>query len=104
MQISEEILRGIRRKHKIDFEGYLPLKSVGIINEVYQLGDRYILRVPKYFGGPTDQAFREEKAIPAARAAGVRTPDLVAFDADCDVLEFESNALRVGGASETRPS
>jgi aminoglycoside phosphotransferase (APT) family kinase protein len=88
MHISDEILRGIRRKHKIDFEGCLPVKSVGIINDVYKLGDRYVLRVPKYFGGPTDQAFREQKAIPAARAAGVRTPNLVAFDADCDILEI----------------
>ena len=56
------------------------LPQVGIVNAIYLLDDDLILRVPREGPGEIASAFRERIAVPLARAAGVRTPELVHFD------------------------
>lgn len=63
-----------------------PIESIGIINSVYRLGDRLILRVPRDHPGHVRQAHREAQAIPAAVDAGVSTPPLVHFDDTLEIL------------------
>lgn len=62
------------------------LPETGITNAVYALGDGLILRVPRDHPRHIACLHREVLAVPAARAAGVRTPALVAFDAALDLL------------------
>lgn len=62
------------------------MPSNGIINTVFALGERFVLRVPRQHPAHADQARREAIAIPAAAAAGVRTPPLVAFDISLELL------------------
>lgn len=56
------------------------LPQIGIINTVYLLDDDLILRVPRAGPGEIASALRERVAVPLARAAGVRTPELIHFD------------------------
>lgn len=63
-----------------------PIESIGIINSVYLLGDRFVLRVPLDHPGHFAQARREALAIPAAVDAGVSTPRLVAYDDSQQIL------------------
>jgi aminoglycoside phosphotransferase (APT) family kinase protein len=62
------------------------LERPGIANRVYQLGDNFILRAPRDSPEFIEALEREAIAVPAARAAGVRTPALVAFDESCTLL------------------
>ena len=57
-----------------------------MINAVYALGQHLVLRVPRDHPGHVAQLLREKAALPAARAAGVRTPALVAFDDSREIL------------------
>ena len=63
-----------------------PVESIGIINSVYVLGDRFVLRVPRDHPGHIAQARREALAIPAAVDAGVSTPRLVGYDDSQEIL------------------
>ena len=56
------------------------LPQVGVINTVYLLDNDLILRIPRNGPGEIASAYRERIAVPLARAAGVRTPELVHFD------------------------
>jgi Ser/Thr protein kinase RdoA (MazF antagonist) len=58
--------------------------STGIINTVYAVGDDLVLRVPRLKFG--DYIRKEARIVPQARAAGVRTPALVATDDRLDIL------------------
>lgn len=62
--VSDAIARQIAVRHGLGTRPCVRLPSIGVFNAVYGLGDDLILRVPR--------------AQP--RAAGVRTPRLVAFD------------------------
>ncbi|MDV6375757.1 phosphotransferase family protein [Deinococcus arenicola] len=63
------------------------LPSVGIVNRVYRAalnGQAVVLRVP--LPGDDRDALNEGVAAPAACRAGVRTPELLIFDDDREVL------------------
>jgi aminoglycoside phosphotransferase (APT) family kinase protein len=62
------------------------LPQIGIINTLYCVGDTALLRVPRDHPGHIAQARAEALAVPAARAAGVRTPRLLVYDDTCDLL------------------
>ncbi|WP_309573466.1 aminoglycoside phosphotransferase family protein [Deinococcus sp.] len=62
--------------------------SVGIVNRVYRAhwsGQVVALRVP--LPGDHEDTLTESVAVPAAVRAGVRTPELLVFDNDRDVLD-----------------
>jgi aminoglycoside phosphotransferase (APT) family kinase protein len=84
--VSDEALRAIATRYCPGAHGFTRLPEIGIFNSVFLLGDDLVLRVPR-----DDPIFRyslekEVIAVPAARAAGVRTPPIIAFDAACDLL------------------
>src|SRR5687768_6229527 len=62
------------------------LPSTGVVHTVYGLGDRFVLRVPKPIPDAIGDTLTESVAAPIAHRAGVRTPRLVAFDDDRDIL------------------
>lgn len=64
------------------------LPSVGIVNRVYSAqrgGQRVVLRVP--LPGDDEDTLTESVAVPAAFKAGVRTPELLVFDPDRDIVD-----------------
>ena len=76
----------IGERHNLRAGEISPLKDVGIFNAIYLVGGEYVLRVPRD-APPFVAAIRKESAaVPAARAAGVRTPALVAFDDSLELL------------------
>lgn len=86
VSVRPEAARAIADRHGLGDRSLRPLAATGIINAVYLLGDDLVLRVPRDHPGHVAQARVEAVAIPAARAAGVRTPALVAYDDVCDLL------------------
>lgn len=84
--ITREGLRAIRDKHGISFKQCRRLSSTGRLNDVYLLDEKYVLRVPKEEGNPIEQLRRESIALPAARDASVRAPELIAYNPDRGLL------------------
>jgi aminoglycoside phosphotransferase (APT) family kinase protein len=81
-----ESLEAITERHNLRAEEISPLKEVGIFNAIYLVGSEYVLRVPRD-APPFVAAIRKEfVAVPAALAAGVRTPVLIAFDGSLELL------------------
>jgi len=76
----------VKERHGLRFDGAHQLTQVGIFNTVYALGDELILRVPRNHPFFVEAARKELVAVPAARAAGVRTPAIVATDDSCEVV------------------
>src|SRR4029079_10027840 len=60
--------------------------EVGIFNAIYGFGTDLILRIPRNHPAFTNAAHKEALAVPTARAAGVRTPALIAFDVSLELL------------------
>jgi aminoglycoside phosphotransferase (APT) family kinase protein len=85
VDLSTEALHAIAARHGLRADRVVLLPATGIINTVYLLGERHVLRVPRDHPGHVEQARREALAVPAARQAGVRTPRLVAFDDSLDL-------------------
>ena len=98
--ISNVTLRAVAARHGLRADAITRLSDVGIINTIYLLGEDYILRVPRDHPAHIRQLRNELAAIPAARAAGVRTPQLVASDESCDLLPVPYAIVeRVHGAT-----
>ena len=84
--MSAETLEAIGERHNLHAEDISPLEDVGIFNSIYLVGSEHVLRVPRD-APPFVAAIRKEViAVPVARAAGVRTPALVAFDDSLELL------------------
>ncbi|MEV4397167.1 aminoglycoside phosphotransferase family protein [Nonomuraea sp. NPDC049607] len=58
----------------------------GVANQVFLLGDDLVLRVPRAEQFLPDLV-KEAAVIPYALRAGVRTPEIVAFDDTCSVVD-----------------
>ncbi|CAA9269788.1 MAG: hypothetical protein AVDCRST_MAG77-3139 [uncultured Chloroflexi bacterium] len=85
--VSDEAHRAIVERHGLPQSTTLQLMpATGIINTVYALGEDLILRVPRANPQYGAALLKEARVIPAARAAGVRTPALVALDDRLDLL------------------
>jgi aminoglycoside phosphotransferase (APT) family kinase protein len=98
--LSDATLHEIAVRHGLRVATVARPPQVGIINAIYLLGDDYVLRVPRDHPGHLAQLRNELLAIPAARAAGVRTPRLLAADDSCDLLPVPYAIVeRVHGAT-----
>lgn len=84
--LSDEVLQAIAARHGLGAVAITRLPDVGIINTIYRLGDGLILRVPRDHPAHVQQLRNELLALPAAHAAGVRTPRLTAVDDACDLV------------------
>ena len=60
--------------------------STGIINTIYMLDARYVVRVPRDHVGHFMQTRREASVLPSLVESGVGTPRLVAFDDSCTTI------------------
>lgn len=79
-EVSENIIRSISIQHSLGICKYSRLRSIGVFNAIYLLDDDWILRVPREDSHFVGALAKEAVAVPAARAAGVNTPRLIAFD------------------------
>lgn len=62
-----------------------PISTQAVVNEVYFVGDGHVVRINR----PTietDDAYTESVAVPAVRAAGIKTPELLVFDDSRSIL------------------
>ena len=86
--ITDEQLQAIVNRHQLKLDGSIePMPSNGVVHSLWSLGPDYVLRVPKPEEMCLGDLRAEVVAIPIARNAGVRTPDLVVFDDSCAILD-----------------
>ena len=86
--LTDVQLQAIVDRHQLTFDGPIePMPSNGVVHSLWSLGSEYVLRVPKPEEMCLGDLRAEVVAIPVARAAGIRTPDLVAFDDSYTILE-----------------
>lgn len=78
--LTDETLAALAARHGFAGMPITPLPALGICNTLFRLGDNLILRVPRAHPTFTALTCKEALAVPAARAAGVRTPELIVFD------------------------
>ena len=86
VDVSPETLHQIANRHGVDGASVERLPETVIFNAIYRLGDGTILRIPRNHPTFIQAARNEAVAVPAAVAAGVRTPHLLAFDDSLDLL------------------
>jgi hypothetical protein len=84
--MSSKTLEAIGERHNLRAGEISPLKDVGIFNAIYLVGGEYVLRVPRDAPPFVAAICKESAAVPAARAAAVKTPALVAFDDSLELL------------------
>ncbi len=81
-------IAAIVSRHRLEPDGPVePIPSTGVVHSLWALGSAMVLRVPKNEAMCLGDHRCEAAAIPLARAAGVRTPDLLVFDDSHDVLD-----------------
>jgi aminoglycoside phosphotransferase (APT) family kinase protein len=80
-------LRQIAARHGIPDRNIGRMPEVGIFNALYSIDDRYVLRVPRQQKAFIAALRKETLVVPAARAAGVRTPELLVFDDKLDLVQ-----------------
>ena len=85
-KISTHALHAIAKQHGLGERAFTRLPEVGIFNAIYAVGNDLILRIPRNHPAFIAAARKEAIAVPAARAAGVRTPQLIAFDDSLELL------------------
>ncbi len=85
-EVSADTVRMISEQHGLGVETFSRLPSIGRFNAIYLLGDDLILRVPRNDPHFVAALTKESVAVPAARAVGVHTPQLVVFDDSLTLL------------------
>ena len=85
-ELTPAQLATIARRHGLGDVPCARLPQLGVINAIYALGQNHLLRVPRNDLGALAQFRTELVAAPLARAAGVRTPRLVAHGEADDLL------------------
>ncbi|MFC4009888.1 phosphotransferase family protein [Nonomuraea purpurea] len=84
-ETSDETLAVIAGRHGTSAEQVRPLPP-GVANRVFLLGDDLVLRIPRTERFLPDLV-KEAEVIPVALDAGVRTPEVVAFDDSFSVVD-----------------
>jgi hygromycin-B 7''-O-kinase len=81
---SLQTIEKIKSKHRLSGEA-MPLAFMGDVNEAWAIGDEFILRINRR-EECDDEAAREKIVVPLVRAAGIRTPELIACDYEKDIV------------------
>lgn len=84
--LTPQALDALAARHGLRGARVARLASQGLFNAIFAVGEHLVLRVPRAHPAFVGAARKEALAVPAARALGVRTPALVAFDDALDVL------------------
>ena len=99
-RLSPHTLRAIAERHRLGQRTFSRLPEVGIFNAIYAIGSDLVLRVPRDHPAFVGAARKEALAVPAARAAGIRTPELIAFDDSPELLPMPYSIYkRIHGAT-----
>ena len=86
--LTDAQLAEIVTRHDLTLSGPIqPMASNGVVHALWALGRDFVLRVPKPEEMCLGDLRAEVAAIPVARAGGVRTPALIAFDDSGEILE-----------------
>jgi aminoglycoside phosphotransferase (APT) family kinase protein len=64
----------------------IPFVHTGTTHTIFMLDDAFVLRIPRNHPACISAVATEAIAVPAARAAGVHTPELIAVDQTLDLL------------------
>ena len=100
-EADHEALAAIARRHSLTADSVRPIPA-GVANHAFHLGDDLVLRIPRTTQFLADLV-KEAAVIPAAVRAGVRTPDIVAFDDTCTEVNVPYMVLtRVPGLDLAR--
>ena len=86
VDVTPKAIRAVADRHGLGGSSIERLPETGIFNAIYRLGDGSILRIPRHHLKFINAARHEAVAVPAARAVGVLTPRLLAFDESLDLL------------------
>jgi hygromycin-B 7''-O-kinase len=70
-----------------------PMPRLGMVNDIWSVGDEFVLRVPTDREGELEM-YREVILAPAAFRAGVKTPELVVFDDSRKLLPLAFTVYR----------
>ncbi|GGJ34037.1 phosphotransferase family protein [Deinococcus roseus] len=84
--LTPEILQSLLEQHQLAGLDITPLPQTGIFNRVYDLGGKWILRIPRNAPPFIEALTKESVAVPALTAAGVTTPELRFFDGSLQIL------------------
>ncbi|MFI7416567.1 phosphotransferase family protein [Nonomuraea sp. NPDC049684] len=84
-ETSDQTLAALAGRYGTTAEQVRPLPT-GVANRVYLLGADLVLRIPRAEQFLPDLV-KEAAVIPVARDAGVRAPEVVAFDDTCSVVD-----------------
>jgi aminoglycoside phosphotransferase (APT) family kinase protein len=84
--LSDQTFEAIAQRHGIHHQRVRRLPERGIFNAIFALGELHVVRIPRDHPAHLAALVREVGIVPAARQAGVHTPELVAFDDACDLL------------------
>jgi aminoglycoside phosphotransferase (APT) family kinase protein len=84
---TRDQIRAVIARHALDVspDEVSPLPSIGTVNTVLALGERYVLRIPKPLG--VGDTRTESVAAPVAKAAGLATPALLVYDDSQEVFD-----------------
>jgi aminoglycoside phosphotransferase (APT) family kinase protein len=86
--LTDDQLQAIIDRHGLELDGpIVSLASTGVVHALWSLGSRFVLRVPKTETMCLSDVRTEAVAIPVARAIGVCTPALIAFDDSGDIVD-----------------
>jgi aminoglycoside phosphotransferase (APT) family kinase protein len=84
--LSPAVLQRIAEHHGLAGQRITRMPEIGIFNAVFQIGARHVLRIPRHQKAFTAALRKESLVAPAARAAGIQTPELIAFGEDMSLL------------------
>ena len=84
-QFSPDQILALLDKHRLPV--FQPIKGEfeGVVNEVWFAGE-FVVRINKNLDYESD-VWTESVAVPALLAAGIKTPQLIAFDSDHDIVD-----------------
>ena len=91
-ELTDEQLVAICERHGFPPGPFGRLESTGVVNAIYTVADAIVLRIPKDAPGTLADTLTESVAVPAAMAAGVRPPALLAFDETGDIVDVPFGA------------
>ena len=99
--LTEKQLDAIVRHHELRLDGPIrTITSTGVVHSLWSLGHKFVLRVPKQEPMCLGDHRCESVAIPLARSAGVRTPNLVLFDDSLTILDVPYSVVeRIEGTN-----
>lgn len=93
-------LAAIAARHDLPTSTHLPIPWVGAASHVYPLGD-VVVKVPFDRPDTIVAVTKEATVAPFVRALGVRTPELIAFDASREILPVPFTVFRRVANAET---